>query len=269
MVRTDLAGSTRRRLLGAAGGLLVLPAVARAQAGQPWDRLEAARALLDGRLPGTDGLALDLPFVAEDGSSIPLAVTVDRPLPPGERIVAVHLFATHNPSPEIAVFRLSPQLGRVEIGTRIRLEGTQSVIAIAETSAGAVLAAAREVRITTSGCLVRSDGQTASDELQTRVRAPTRLARGEPGEVLALVNHPMETGLRRAMDGAIVPQRIIAEFRAEFEGVAVLDARLFRSVAANPFLRFYVAPERSGELRLVWTEDTGRVAEAAARIDVG
>jgi sulfur-oxidizing protein SoxY len=53
------------------------------------------------------------------------------------------------------------------------------------------------------------------------------------------------------------------------DGEAFFKAALYRSLAANPYLRFYVAPTASGKIAFKWTEDTGRVAEQAAAIAVG
>jgi sulfur-oxidizing protein SoxY len=148
----------------------------------------------------------------------------------------------------------------------VRLNETQTVIALAWTSKGELRATSRDVRITTSGCLVRADTYASEDEMRTRVRVPERVRAGEPAEVLTLLNHPMETGLREDASGKLLPQRIINSFAAQFAGEPVIEAKLYRSLAANPYLRFFVAPRTAGELSLRWTEDTGRTAEQAAKI---
>jgi sulfur-oxidizing protein SoxY len=152
--------------------------------------------------------------------------------------------------------------------TRVRLNESQAVIAVARTNKGAVLATSRDIRITQSGCLVRADTYESTAEMQARVRVPEKTAPGAPAEVLTLINHPMETGLREGPDGKILPQRIIRSFETTLDGQPVLKATLYRSLAANPYLRFYVAPKASGKLAFKWTEDTGRTAERSATIVV-
>jgi sulfur-oxidizing protein SoxY len=256
----------RRTFVAAAAGVALLPAAARARGLA--ERFEPARRLLDGAVPRETGLTLDLPLLSEDGTSVPLTVAVDSPMSEADHVREIHLLATRNPSPEIASFTLTPTAGRAEIGTRVRLDGTQSVIAIARTSTGAVLATSREVKVTTSGCLVAT-GERGGEELATRIRVPPKASRQRPGEVLTIVTHPMETGLRPDASGTIPPQRIVARFEAALAGRPVLVAELHRAIAANPYLRFFLAPEAPGELRLIWTEDTGRSVSAAAPLAVG
>lgn len=253
--------------LGAAGMAFI--AFGGAARGDAWERLEAARKLLGGRTPSSQGIVLELPLVSEDGSSVPLTVRADSPMTAADHVQSIHLFATRNPNPEIAEFRFTPLAGRAQVATRVRLNESQTVIAIARTSRDEVRAVAREIRITTSGCLVRADTQTETNEMAVRVRAPERLRLGEAGEVLTLVQHPMETGLREDAAGKLVPQRIIRGFTAEVGGERVFEATLYRAIAANPYLRFFVAPKAGGELVLRWTEDTGRIATHRTRLTVG
>lgn len=261
-------GRLSRRVALAAVPALLVPMLARGQSAPIWERFEPARRLLDGAVPTSRGITLDLPLVSEDGTSVPLTVAVTSPMTKADHVTEIHLLATRNPSPEIARLTLTPGLGRAEIGTRIRLDGTQSVVAIARTSRGALLAAAREVTVTTSGCLVPGNAATAPDELATRVRVSSPAGPGRAVEVLTLVNHPMETGLRPGPSGAIPPQRIIKGFRAEIAGRTVFEAELHRSLSANPYLKFFLAPAGPGEARFVWTEDTGRTVEARAAIGI-
>jgi sulfur-oxidizing protein SoxY len=251
---------------GAAG--MFLAVLNRTAHGEAWERLEAVRKLLGDRKPASEGLTLELPLVSEDGSSVPLTVRADGPMTAAEHVQSIHLFATRNPNPEIAEFRFTPLCGRAQVATRVRLSESQTVVAVARTSRDRLYAVAREIRITTSGCLVRADSQTDSNEMAVRVRVPERFRPGEAGEILTLINHPMETGLREDRAGKLVPQRIIRAFSSELAGERVFEATLYRAIAANPYLRFYVAPKAGGDLVLRWTEDTGRIATYRVRLAV-
>jgi len=46
-------------------------------------------------------------------------------------VKSIHVFSERNPRPVIARFYLGPQTGKAEINTRIRLAGTQQVVALA------------------------------------------------------------------------------------------------------------------------------------------
>jgi len=63
------------------------------------------------------------------------------------------LFSEINPVPDMAVFEFPQPLERIEIDTRIRLAGTQQIVAVAEMTDGALLAAAAEVIVTLGGCM--------------------------------------------------------------------------------------------------------------------
>jgi sulfur-oxidizing protein SoxY len=141
--------STRRLFLGA---LALVPL--------PWSALgtedavaAAIREVTGGREPTEGGITLTAPAVAENGGQVPVTVTVDAPQTEALSATAVHLFATRNPTPGIASFRLSRAAARAEVTTRIRLAEAQVVIAIAELSDGTLRRAVAEVRVTTGGCL--------------------------------------------------------------------------------------------------------------------
>lgn len=257
---------SRRRLLIGAGLMLLSPM---ALADGPWQRLEAASELLGGTTPATEGLVLELPHVSEDGSAVPLTVSFDGSLADDDYLSEIHLFATGNPSPEIASFSLGPAAGLPEISTRVRLNETQQVIAIARTQQGETFATAREVRITVSGCLMRGDDQGPEPLANPRVSLPERFTAGVPGEVRTLISHPMETGLREGSDGETLPRHIIERFTVTLDGEIAFAADLHQSVSANPYLRFHLAPQEDAELVIEWQDDSGESARHEARLSVG
>jgi sulfur-oxidizing protein SoxY len=257
-----------RSLTHAAAGLALAALAMSALANEPWQRLDAAQSLLGDSEPQTQGLTLDLPHVSEDGSSVPLTVSFAGELDEGDYIERIDLFANANPSPSIATFHLTPLGGKTEVSTRIRLNETQQVIAIATSQQGERFATAREVRVTVSGCLMRNGGEMPDPLSNPRVSIPSGLAAGEPGEVRTLINHPMETGLREDDDGNVVPRHIVERFSVSLNGDTVFEAELHQSVSANPYLRFFLAPQESGEVEFTWQDDSGETARHVAELDV-
>ena len=142
-------GLTRRGALGAALALIALPAGAATEA-----ELDAAirEQVGDARIED-GGITLRAPVVAENGGQVPVTVLVDSPQTAAQHVSAIHIFATRNPTPGVASFRLTPLLARAEVQTRIRLSEEQRVIALAQMSDGSVRRAVAEVRVTTGGCL--------------------------------------------------------------------------------------------------------------------
>ncbi len=259
-VAMQVGRTTRRAVLGGLSACVVAPGAMAGPAA--WEGVPAVAALLAGVEPRRDGLALQLPALTEDGSSVNVTVVAESPMTADDHIATLHLFAPRNPSPEVAAFHLAPGLGRAEISTRIRLNESQTVIAVARTNKGEVRLAAREVTVTTTGCLVPSDQTTAGVMQEPRVRVGPSL----PAEVRTIIDHPMETGLRQDSAGRPVPERIVREVIATAGETILLRAELFRSVAANPYLRFFVDGQAPVELQVTWVEDTGARVSATVQV---
>ena len=142
--------------------LLALPAVAALPAAQaqsparaPGEEsfAEAARAILAGRTPRADGIALEMATLSENGNSVDVGIKVDSPMTAADHVTAIHILSEHNPVPRVASFVLTPRAGRAEIGTRIRLATTQQILVLAETSTGAVHAVSREIIVILGACV--------------------------------------------------------------------------------------------------------------------
>lgn len=143
--------SARRRFLGTLAGVAAAAvAPARGAEGQP---LEPLIRKVTGGAPLREGrVQLTLPRLADNGHSVPLRVVVDAP--GGARGVrSITLLSSRNPRPVIATFHLGPAAGRPEIVTRVRLNGTQRVLAIAALADGSYWSGAAEVEVTESACL--------------------------------------------------------------------------------------------------------------------
>lgn len=253
----------RRRLLTAAGAsVLLIPGAALA-----WRQVDViGQAIGDGPVV-QGGLDISLPLVAEDGSSVPLGITSSRPAD-APRIQRLFIFASGNPTPEVAHFEFGPEVPAIKLSTRIRLSESQTVVVVARTEDGQTLVAERDVRVTTSGCVAPAKPDLSS-EMNARVRTPKNWSTGSPAEVVTMITHPMTTGLAQEADGSTPPQRIIKAFDVSLDDRALIQARFFRSLAANPYLRFDALPLQSGQMRFVWTEDTGRAVEETMAVKVG
>lgn len=260
LIRLDSPSSTqRRRVLGLTGlGMLALLAPKLVSAAPVWRQLEAAVRSVENATVQESGLQLTLPLVAEDGSSVPL--TVSSVGHDGGKIHRLEIFAPENPTPEVVVFEFGPEFGEINLATRIRLSESQTVVAIAHTEDGHAIVAERAVRVTVSGCVAPAKSDPAA-EMKARVRVPKSWPSGKPGEVLTMISHPMVTGLAADASGQKPPARIIESFQTTLNGQPLLKARYFRSLAANPYLKFEFAPSQDGELQFQWIEDTGKTVE--------
>ena len=117
---------------------------------QAWEL--AVRKILGEAKPIEGKITVELPEIAENGNTVPFAISVDSPMTDKDHVKAIHIVATSNPQPGVATFRLSPQSGKAAVASRMRLQRTQDVITIAELSDGRFLMAKRPVKVTIGGC---------------------------------------------------------------------------------------------------------------------
>jgi sulfur-oxidizing protein SoxZ len=101
-----------------------------------------------------------------------------------------------------------------------------------------------------------------------RVRLPKEAKNGEIVQIRTLASHVMESGLRRDLNGNLVPRRIINRFTCTFNGKPAFSCDLEPAIAANPYLQFSVKVEESGTFKFAWTDDDGAVLTAEEKISV-
>ena len=77
-------------------------------------------------------------------------------------------------------------------------------------------------------------------------------------EVKVLMNHEMETGLRKDAQGAVIPAWFIQSVTATYGGKTVLAAQWGPAVAKNPFLSFKFKGGAKGEkVTITWVDNRG------------
>ena len=111
------------------------------------DKITGGQSVREGRV------ALILPRLADNGLSVPLQVRVSSPMTAQSHVRQISLVSMRNPRPLIASFYLGPHAGRAEVSTRVRLNGSQQVLALAQLSDGSWWSATAEVEVTESACL--------------------------------------------------------------------------------------------------------------------
>jgi sulfur-oxidizing protein SoxZ len=91
---------------------------------------------------------------------------------------------------------------------------------------------------------------------------------GDVADVKVLMNHPMETGLRKdGKTGQLVPAHYITEVNATINGAKVLDGGFGVGVSKNPYLGFKVKGAKAGDKVVVnWVDNTGDKNSAEATI---
>ena len=92
---------------------------------------------------------------------------------------------------------------------------------------------------------------------RTLINVPERAKRGEIIEIKTLIAHPMESGYRVGLNGALIPRDIIDLFTCTYEGEEIFRAQLSSAIAANPFIQFSTVATASGTIEFRWSGDNG------------
>jgi sulfur-oxidizing protein SoxY len=150
----------RRRFLAAAASLALGPRLAGAQAENPIAPIDPkdpdVQSVTKGAPIRAGRVTLELPPLADNGNSVAMRLAVESPMTPQDHVRAIHLFSERNPVRHMAAFYLGPRAGRAEIVSRVRLAGSQRIVALAELSDGSFWAGSAAVVVTLSACLDES-----------------------------------------------------------------------------------------------------------------
>jgi sulfur-oxidizing protein SoxZ len=86
-------------------------------------------------------------------------------------------------------------------------------------------------------------------------------------EVKVLMQHEMETGLRKDAEGKLVPAWHITEVKAQHKGKTVLEAQFGTAVSKNPYLVFRFKGGAPGEkVSVNWVDNKGDTRSDEAEI---
>ena len=111
------------------------------------------QAILGGAEMRRGRVRLELAQVADDGHSVPLIVRVDSPMSEADHVRRIDLVSEKNPVALMATFFLGPHMGRAEIESRVRLNGTQRVTALAQFSDGSFWFDAADIVVNEAACI--------------------------------------------------------------------------------------------------------------------
>jgi sulfur-oxidizing protein SoxY len=205
-------------------------------------------------------IALDTPPRAEDAAIVPIALRGAFPQSPERFIDRVWLLIDNNPSPIAAVFDFTPESGRAEIETRIRIEQYTYVRAVARTNDGRLHMIANYVKAS-GGCSAPAgkDAVAAKANLgKMRLRVDEATTEGQPARAQLMVSHPNDSGL--AMDQVTrtyATPHFVRRVEVRYAGKPLLNADVDFSISENPNFRFYFLPGDGGDLeaRVVDNQD--------------
>lgn len=136
---------SRRNLLALGGAVVTVSLVPVDFAmATPEAAMESINAFTGGAAAADGGIDLVAPEIAENGNTVPISVSA-----PGA--VSIMIVSEGNPNPGVATFHFGAG-AESAAATRIRLAGTQNLVAVAKMADGSFVKAARAVKVTIGGC---------------------------------------------------------------------------------------------------------------------
>lgn len=242
-------------LMLAAGGAAQaqLPSGDDPEASAIWHKVRAS--LFEGRSiapASADTLTLEAPSRAVDAAVVPIVIRTRLPQTPSSHVSRIYLLIDANPSPIAAIFHFTPDSGRADIETRVRVDAYSFVRAVAETSDGRLFMATRYVKAS-GGCSAPpgTDVRAALAAMgQMRFRIEGDMAGTVPVLTQLQINHPNHSGL--AMDQSTrqyTPAHFVRRVDVSYGERPVLSADVDFSISENPIFRFYFLPRGAGTLQ--------------------
>ena len=206
---------------------------------------------------GDDTLLLDAPVRAEDAAVVPIAMRARLPHTASSFVEKLYLVIDNNPSPIAAIFSFTPQSGRADIETRVRVDEYTFVRAIAETHDGRLLMRTRFVKAS-GGCSAPpgKDPQAALATLgKIKLRVDGDVVLNKPTLVQLMISHPNDSGLAmNQLTRQFTPRWFVRTVNVAYGGQPVLSADLDFAISENPNLRFYFVPRGPGKLTVDVTD---------------
>ncbi len=140
----------RRTFVVMTGAVLLAPWMSahstEAEATQAIKQIVGAAKIRTGRVE------VDIPPLVENGNSVMMKVTVQSPMTEQDFVRAIHVVAEGNPLPNVVSFQLGYRSGRAEVTTRVRLNDSQRVWAIAQMSDGTFWQGHAATLVTLAAC---------------------------------------------------------------------------------------------------------------------
>ena len=118
---------------------------------------EAIRKLVGGAKVNEGRVTLDIPPLVENGNTVPLTVAVESPMTEKDYVAEIHIFNEKNPQPYLVAAYIGPRAGKAEFATRVKLNDSQHIIAIARMSDGSFWSDGADVIVTIAACVEISE----------------------------------------------------------------------------------------------------------------
>ena len=99
-----------------------------------------------------------------------------------------------------------------------------------------------------------------------RLQLPARIVEGDVFKLRLLVQHPMDSGFLRDLDGVLIKRNVIRHLQCLLHDKEVFRVEPTTGTAANPLFEFYLRATKSGELYFRWVDDKGYIGELRQKL---
>ncbi len=215
-------------------------------------------------------LRIEAPNRAEDAAVVPIAIHTGVDQGGQRQVQRTWLVIDQNPSPVAAVFNFTPDSGRTDIETRVRINAYTLVRAIAELDDGSLHMVTRFVKAS-GGCSApasKDPAEAAATLGRMKVKVDGEVTLGKPVLAQLMISHPNDSGL--AMDQLsrnYTPAHFVREINVSYAGKTVMTADVDISISENPNFRFYFVPRTPGELAVEVVDSRDLHFRSALKLD--
>jgi len=109
--------------------------------------------LINGAVLLQKDVHIEAPILADNGFLVPVKIQVQSPMTLQDHVTHIYLLSQRNPVTQMALFQLGPHNGCADVSTRVRLAGTQEIVALARLSNGEYRYKQMEIIVTESACV--------------------------------------------------------------------------------------------------------------------
>jgi sulfur-oxidizing protein SoxY len=190
-------------------------------------------------------IRLDIASRAEDASIVPIVMRTVSPQKPDRYIKKLWLVIDNNPSPIGVVFNLSPESGRADIETRVRVENSTFVRAVAEMNDGALFMDVKTIAAA-GGCTVPGGADDSSANMgKMKFKLDDEVEMNKPNLAKLMVSHPNFSGLSKEDKRVQYVRHVVVSYA----GHEIMSADIDFTISKNPTFNFYFLPTEKGELK--------------------
>ncbi len=235
-------------LIALAAATMLQPALA----SDNWSKIRPG--LFQDRVIATDAaqiVELVTPARAQDAAVVPITIRTRVPQGTERYISKLYLVIDKNPAPLAAVFSMTPDLGRADIETRVRIEEYTDVRVIVEMNDGSLHMSSNYVKAS-GGCsapAAKDPAEAAAGIGRMKLALEQSGSLDQPQQVQLMIRHPNFSGL--AMDQVTrlyTPPHFVRHLEVAYNGKRILSAETDISISENPNFRFYFVPHKEGTL---------------------